>query len=342
MEVIFPCAGLSTRFPNVRPKYLLTSYNGRTMIEWAMEQYIGKHNVTIVILEEHNKQYNVYEKLRKLYRGDIGIVVLENPTSGPAETVFQGIVRNKALNLESPILIKDCDSFFDFEPLYDTNVVYVSNFKLNPNLKNICAKGYVISNEQNIITEIVEKSVVSDTFCCGGYQFKNSYMYKGYFNKLSGSFTKEFFISDMISYAIANGEVFLQQEVKNYIDVGTMPEWMEFNNKPTYICDIDGVIVKTFLCEYGEYEPITENIEALLDKISKGGRIIFVTARDKNQWYDITFNMLKEFGFEDFELIMNVNHSRRILINDFATTNPYPSAVAINIPRNANNLRDYL
>jgi 2-C-methyl-D-erythritol 4-phosphate cytidylyltransferase len=33
MEIIIPAAGLSTRFPNMRPKYTLTDYTGKMMIE---------------------------------------------------------------------------------------------------------------------------------------------------------------------------------------------------------------------------------------------------------------------------------------------------------------------
>ena len=39
---------------------------------------------------------------------------------------------------------------------------------------------------------------------------------------------------------------------------------------------------------------------------------------------------------------MGVLHSGRILINDFAATNPYPTSVAINLPRNSKNLKEYL
>ena len=35
---------------------------------------------------------------------------------------------------------------------------------------------------------------------------------------------------------------------------------------------------------------------------------------------------------------MNLPHGRRILVNDFSNTNPYPSALAINIERNSQEL----
>jgi len=41
-------------------------------------------------------------------------------------------------------------------------------------------------------------------------------------------------------------------------------------------------------------------------------------------------------------LVMGLPHSQRILINDFAKSNPYPSAAAINMPRNKNDLKELL
>lgn len=35
-------------------------------------------------------------------------------------------------------------------------------------------------------------------------------------------------------------------------------------------------------------------------------------------------------------------HTQRILINDFASTNSFPFAKGINIPRNSENLEEYL
>ena len=42
------------------------------------------------------------------------------------------------------------------------------------------------------------------------------------------------------------------------------------------------------------------------------------------------------------ELIMGLPHCQRVLINDFAKSNPYPSATAINMPRNQDILKEFL
>ena len=42
------------------------------------------------------------------------------------------------------------------------------------------------------------------------------------------------------------------------------------------------------------------------------------------------------------EYIFDLMHSKRILINDFANSNPYPSSISINIPRNSEELSNIL
>jgi hypothetical protein len=41
-------------------------------------------------------------------------------------------------------------------------------------------------------------------------------------------------------------------------------------------------------------------------------------------------------------LIMGLPHCKRVIINDFAKTNPYPSCESINLPRNSDNLIEFL
>ena len=101
-----PCAGLSTRFPNLRPKYLLTDYNGKLMIENAAKNFIDKYRVTVVILEEHDKKFNARQKLNDAFGYKIDIIILDKPTTGPADTDYQAIKRGR-INTNSPILIKE-------------------------------------------------------------------------------------------------------------------------------------------------------------------------------------------------------------------------------------------
>ena len=89
MEILVPAAGLSTRYPNMRPKYLLYDYKSDIMVKNAVEQFIGTdHHITIGVLEEHDKKYH---SMSHIHHGIPNAVVhvLENQTKGPADTIYQ-------------------------------------------------------------------------------------------------------------------------------------------------------------------------------------------------------------------------------------------------------------
>jgi hypothetical protein len=338
MEIIIPCAGLSSRFPNLRPKYLLTDYSGKLMIEGAAKNFIGKYNVTIIILKQHDEEYGSTKLLKEAFGDKINIVCLPNVTTGPADTVYQTII-NSNINLNSSLLIKDCDSFYDVE-LIEGNAIYVCNLNRNPNINNVHAKSYTITNDQGIINSVIEKQIVSNNFCAGGYQFNQINDFIKIFNKIRPTIQSEIFVSHIIDYMIANNEIFIGKEVNNFVDLGTDKDWFNYNNRPTYFCDIDGTILKN-KHPSEEWEPLTNNVTALLAEQNRNCKIVFTTARPK-KFEEITRLMLISLGFKDFELIMELNHSKRILINDYSYSNPYPSAVAINILRDSDNLKNMI
>lgn len=337
MEVIIPCAGASSRFPNMRPKYLLTDYAGRFMIQNAAEHYIGKHRVTIVILKEHNEKYQARKKLEEEFGNKVDIVILDKPTSGPADTVYQAIKRGR-INLSTPLLIKDCDGFYHTEEK-EGNVIYVASLSKHPRIRTAGAKSYTLTNDQGIINSVVEKKIVSDHFCVGGYQFETAHSFIDAFDKIK--YTNEIFVSNIVDYMILQNNIFFESEVENFIDVGTAEDWFDYNDKPTYFCDIDGTIIKSKWDYYEEVEPLWDNITALLNKKQKGCKLVFVTARNE-RYRKLTQDTLNGLGLGDCELVMGVHHAKRILINDFANSNPYPTAIAINLKRNGENLGDMI
>ncbi len=341
MVVIFPCAGQSSRFPGTRPKYLLTDYSGMLMVERAsMNVQSHKH---FVILKEHIDKYDAENIMSDCFRWqDHSITVLNMPTNGPAETVYLAL---KGMKHKGSFLVRDCDSFFDFDSVQG-NVIYTSRLKENSNLKGVSQLSYVVTNEQDIVTNIVEKTVASDQFCVGGYQFEDVEDYYYAYETIRAK-TNEIFISDVIQYMINTGKVFISKDVRNYENVGVLDAWLEFNDRPTIFCDIDGVIVEN-QGTYGknsydnkQYVPITENVECLKRKLEQDCQIVFTTARS-GRFYGVTRTMLDDLGFKKCRLLMDINHSKRIVINDFASSNPYPAAVAINLERNSNRLKDYL
>jgi hypothetical protein len=143
------------------------------------------------MLKEHDDKYKTSEYIKQEYGDTVRVVILENRTAGPADTVYKII---KALNLkDEEILIKDCDSFFDHE-YREGNYVCVSDIQHHEILKRLAAKSFIISNNQGIITSIIEKQVVSNKFCVGGYKFESAELFQTAFENLSNANVKEIFV----------------------------------------------------------------------------------------------------------------------------------------------------
>lgn len=345
MEVIVPAAGLSTRFPNVKPKYLHYGYDNKMMLVKAVEPYRGKYGITVVILKEHVEKYNAFEFIRKELP-EARIVQIGNPTSGPAETVAIAIDAIKS-NTESDFefLVKDCDSFFEHNVKMGQNYVCVSNISAHETLNRLASKSFVKYNGQSIITDIIEKQVVSDTFCVGAYKFVSANDYLKTYDRIRDR-NGEVFVSHVIQDMLADGTLFFKNEVSKYVDVGTADDWHKYNDMPVLFCDIDGTLIKA-QSRYGNYtykdEPIvlTENHKRIREFYEKGCQIIFTTARPE-QYRIETESMIRDLGFYGCQIIMGLHNAKRILINDYNHSNPFPRAEAVNIYRDTDNLKDFL
>ena len=347
MNIILPVAGKSSRFPNVRPKWLLTNPNGNFMI---VDSILGMELKTIeslnlIYLKEHEEKFNfkkgLLENLKK-YNLDslVNFIELEKETQHQVETIELGLT---AINKDISFIIKDCDNSFKVNVTsLDNNFVSYCNLS---NLKgsDVASKSYLQLDNMGIIANIVEKKVISDKFCCGGYYFKSINEFLEYSNIDSSNN----FVSDVVFNMILNGKTFVGMECSDYEDWGTIIEWQKYKNTfKTLFVDIDGTIVRnssSYLTPYiGETTELTDNINYLKELVSSGRVEIILTTSRPEEYRDITKKQLFELGLEYKELIMGLQHSKRIIINDFSNTNPYKSCEAINIPRDSDNLKQYL
>jgi hydroxymethylpyrimidine pyrophosphatase-like HAD family hydrolase len=145
---------------------------------------------------------------------------------------------------------------------------------------------------------------------------------------------------------IGKGHLFITNNVLNYTNVGSLEEWLAYNNHPVIFCDIDGTLVEA-QSRHGKNtyadKPIAlqQNVDRIKALQNSGCQIVFTTARPK-EVLDVTVKMLEEIGFENPFVIIGLYNSTRILINDYNDSNPYPRAIAINIERNNDNLKDFL
>ena len=71
-------------------------------------------------------------------------------------------------------------------------------------------------------------------------------------------------------------------------------------------------------------------------------RTYYINLHQDKKRGSATKKLLESLGFKDFHIVMALQNSRRIIINDYNNANPFPRAEAINIKRDADNLGDYL
>jgi hypothetical protein len=335
--LIIPAAGKSSRFQNMKPKWMLTHPSGKLMIEKVVDGLnIEDYSmVYFVILEEHCQKYEADLILKQCFsKIQHKIVVLKKPTNSSPETVYSCIINEK---ISGSIVIKDCDCLVSFNMPKHSN--FVIGMDINTTIKNIQQKSFILLNQDNIIQEIVEKKVVSDKICLGVYGMNSEEMIRS-FERLNENIGSELYFSHIVSDMIENqGKVFTASDAIEFIDWGTKEEWFSsLNIKNTYFVDIDGIV----LFNTGKYgsknwfntiEPIEENISIIKQLSDEEHEIIFVTSRPLDA-LKMFKELLKERNIKYKTIIDSCLHSKRIIINDFASSNQFPSCLAINIPRN--------
>lgn len=224
MDVIIPCAGLSSRFPDMKPKYLLEDFQGNMMIQLAMASF-ANCNIHIVILKEHDEKYDVLNLFRQKFGTSINLIVLNERTKGPADTVFQALER---IDANSSVLVRDCDSAFSCA-LQNGNYVFVypaENLDSSVNRKSL---GYAFIDGEKI-KALSEKNLESDFFCVGGYQFDSKQTFiDGYLT--SSQVYGEIYLSHVINACIGLGHEFKPNQVKNYKSFGNLELWHIYNSK---------------------------------------------------------------------------------------------------------------
>lgn len=179
--------------------------------------------IYFVILRKHEEKYNISSKIKldisisnKLRNIPCKFVILDHPTSSQAETIYKTITN---ANISGPIFIKDADNGC----VCDVN--RIDNFVLVYQLENTKVvdpqhKSYVSIDDQNFITNIIEKRIVSNYFNCGGYTFKSA---NDFINAYEGILKYEdimnhMYISHLIYWLLLNKKMKFRPIEATYYD----------------------------------------------------------------------------------------------------------------------------
>jgi hypothetical protein len=349
ITLLIPAAGKSSRFPGMRPKWMLTHPDGKMMIEKVLEgfNYKSFKQTYIVILKDHCEKFEADLILNQAFGDSVKLIILDRNTDSCPETLYRAIKKDK---IEGQIIIKDTDCLVVPEEIKNDNFVVGLQINNDISVKNIQNKSFIVKNDNNIMEDIVEKSIVSNNVCVGVYSLKAKSFIDSYEKILNSNLmfnAKELYVSHIISHLMINEKkVFHFIPARTYVDWGTLEDWQAEKEKyKTYIFDIDGVV----FYNYGKYgsknwlnclEPIKENVNLIKRMSSAGHEIIFMTSRP-SEHVEIVEEYFAKEKIKYKTIISGCNHSQRIIVNDFAQTNPFPSCDSISIQRNGI-LADYI
>ncbi len=344
--MILPCGGESSRFPGTRPKWLLTQPNGKLMVCDSIAMLdLSSVDCVVLIASEKNIRGNE-DALRRAF-SDVGcdkrleIFTLSAQTRSQPETVAAYL---RSCEGDFPFFIKDCDGQFDCVVEPKNEVVTADIGMITGN--SAASKSYCRLNERGEVTAIVEKQVISQDFCVGGYSFKSSRQFLESYLEISH--LENLYVSHVIDNLMLSMNVkFSGNRCSQYEDWGTLQDWLSYKSTfRTLFVDIDGVLVKNssehFEPKWGTTDAIKENVNYLMALRSNGRTQIILTTARSEKFAEQTEKQLRECGVEYDRIVYGLLHSKRSIINDFSKTNPYPSCEAYNLPRDSASLSEVI
>jgi capsule biosynthesis phosphatase len=291
MNIIIPIGGIGQRFKDEgyeMPKPLI-SVLGKPMLYRVIENLkLDNDDNIYIVYHNHLKEYN-FETLIKFYFPKLNIyfVSLDYVTKGAAETVLRCIETWEDSEIDKPVLILDCDTFYneDIITKYKNSLNKNAIFYFNSNEPEPIFS-YILLDGDKVI-DIKEKEKISDNANTGAYGFRSGYELEEHCDNIISFTDNESYISKVYNNMLSEIET-IGIEVKDFTCVGTPLQLQTYCNENKHkvselrVCfDLDNTLV-THPVTYGDYStvlPIQRNIDYLKTLKKLGNTIIIYTAR---------------------------------------------------------------
>lgn len=373
--LVIPSAGRSSRFPGHKPKWMLTMPNGRLMVVDAIAKLnLNRvHRIVIGVLREHIEKYcgsDVSTLIKAFEDGpaqiaelEITIVVIDAETVDQVQTV-ECILKHGQVT--GPIFLKDCDNQFACD-IPGTDAIGTLEIDKDMQSLNVPAgKSYAEIDCEGKINNIVEKVILGPNFCVGGYSFADARNFVEYvtkarnFQRISYATKVELAVSDVVWLKIISSHLlindndavneqatFVTLPVTDYEDWGTVQAWEAYNRTfRSLFVDIDGTLIKNsgayFKPNWGMKPPLDRSVAHLQELYKRGRTQIILTTSRTEAFREVTEKQLKLAGIPYDNIVFGMLHCQRVLVNDYAKTNPFPSAAAVNLKRDGDDLPELL
>jgi hypothetical protein len=298
ITVIFPAAGICNA--DSMPYIFDKMPNGHTLLIENIKrlplQYIS--SVFVVIPTFIEQKYAIKKLLQHemaMINCPIRLTVLElhKTTSGEPETVAETI---KQCGIKGQFLVKDPDNLFELNDI-EKNGICV--FPLDM-LENVTPadKSYVEIDDNQYISNIIEKKIISRFFCTGGYFFEDADWYIKFFESISNQ--SKLYMSHVI-YAMLLAKIpFRPIFIKSYVDLGSQKKWQIYKQK----------FVTLFISE-----KIAEDNHSIVSDISHSPfcRIVVTSANENIGEIERKF---REKNIKTHSIIGNVYTGQQIMVTN--------------------------
>lgn len=174
INIVIPMAGAGSRFFNagfMLPKPLI-EIHGCPMIKIVVDNLKPNqsHRFIFICQKSHATKYSLREKLNSISKNSI-IIEIDNLTDGAACTV---LMAKEYINNSDPLMIANSDQFVDLD--INLYLSRLASSDLDGLIMTMSANdpkwSYVALNEQNFVSRVVEKEVISSNATIGIYNFR--------------------------------------------------------------------------------------------------------------------------------------------------------------------------
>jgi NDP-sugar pyrophosphorylase family protein len=210
LQIVVPMAGRGSRFADAgytRPKPFIDVV-GRTMISRVVENLTPSrpHRFVFLVLAEHLDAHGAAEHLDAIAPGS-AIVTVAGVTEGAACTV---LLARSALDADDPLIIANSDQWVagGIDPFLDAwDGAGADGFIMTMRADD--AKwSYVRLDADGVVTEVVEKQVVSNEATVGVYAFRHASDYLDAADRMIEADERvngEFYVAPTYNQVIAAG-----------------------------------------------------------------------------------------------------------------------------------------
>lgn len=210
INIVIPMAGAGSRFAKegyTDPKPLIKIHD-IPMIQVVIENLKTKVECKFIFVcqEEHVIKYGLKEKFNEYAPGS-EIIAINGITEGAACTVLKA---ESLINNDTPLMIANSDQYIDID--INHYLDYMSTKKVEGLIMTMYANdpkwSFIEINEDDLVTKVVEKEVISNEATVGIYNFVKG---KDFVNAAKSMIenndrtNNEFYVAPVYNYLIKEG-----------------------------------------------------------------------------------------------------------------------------------------